>query len=98
MDPMGRAILIVLFVLMPVGLFIIDRYIRRRNEQRVRRWASEHGYALLRFEYRHLAWVTLFFPLRSRGACYIKIQDSEGGHRSGWVHFRPKGKMEIRWQ
>ncbi len=96
MDPMGRAIFIMLFVLMPVGLFIIHRRRRRRNEQRVRVWASEHGYALLRFEYP--MWATFFLPRWVRRGCYIKIQDSEGGHRSGWVHFRRKGKMEIRWQ
>ena len=99
----------ILLLLLIAGRIAWPIWKGRVLRRRIRQWATDSGYALLRLRYQltpgrlalllFVGWIP-FFPL---GAWYIKIQDEQGGQRDGYVHFGswlldvPWGEMHVRW-
>ena len=71
-------------------------------ERRIRAWADQEGYSIIRLEYRRGLWGVL--PFVSRGTWYVRFQDEQGGQRTAHVHFGsfwmdiPGGTMLFEWQ
>lgn len=95
------------------GIYVLVQT-QRRLSQRIRTWASEKGYAVIRLQYRYAlgpfgAAATIgFWGLVKWGSWFVEIQDEQGGIRRGYVHFPvpylppwldvPWGKMQIEWR
>ncbi len=91
-------------VLVVLVVHVVYRlWFERRCHGAIRLWARENDYVLLRLERGRCAPGEMpgFFQRRIWS---ITVQDDEGGHRDGTVHFGhwlfdlPWGKMTVRWQ
>lgn len=68
---------------------------QRKLSQRVRMWASENGYAVIRLQYQHsihralrnMVLPFLFMGVAWPGSWFMEIQDKQGGIRRGYVNF-----------
>ena len=75
----------------------------RRYEARIRDWARQNGYAILKINYvRRLPWESdiSFLPSVFAGGhpFRVGIQDDHGGQTTVTIWFkRPNGPMEVRW-
>ncbi|MBL7133154.1 MAG: hypothetical protein ISS78_03565 [Phycisphaerae bacterium] len=95
------------------AIYVLVLY-QRKNSQRIRMWASENGYAVIRLQYRYAlgafgtVLTILFLGLLKWGSWFVELQDEQGGIRRGYVHFPvrylppwfdvPWGKMDIEWR
>lgn len=95
------------------GIYVLVQT-QRRLSQRIRIWASENGYAVIRLEYRYAlgpfgtVLTLLFWGVVKWGSWFVEVQDEQGGTRRGYVYFPvrylppwidvPWGKMQIEWR
>ncbi len=101
-------LIIILCLAMLFGSICVPMWFARIYRRRIRRWADEHGYAIVRLTYK---WVST--PTRvvvgDLGTWFVEIQDEQGGIRRAYVHFPcfrhiwpwmdvPWGKMQIVWR
>jgi hypothetical protein len=68
----------------------------------LQRWAKDHAYRILHFEYRYFAQGPFTWRLSHRGVLvyYVRVRDFEGRERSGWVRLSSawgNDKTEVHW-
>ena len=68
----------------------------------LQRWAKDHAYRVLHFEYRYFARGPFTRRLSHRGVrvYYVRVRDFEGRERSGWVRLSSPwatDKTEVYW-
>lgn len=76
---------IVLIVVGAVGLGAIVYGFSQRSENMLRRWAAEHGYELLRAEFRMFRKGPFIWSSRSQVVYRIEVRDAEGNTHAGWA-------------
>ena len=74
-----------------------------RSRSMLRQWAAEHGFEILRSEYRNIARGPFSWSSRGQAVYYVTVRDSKGAERSGWVNCgglfgRWLEKPEVRWE
>ncbi len=102
---MDRVLIITLAALLGGGSAVVGLLVWRaaRCQQRIRRWADEHGYGIISLDYRRPLG-GFASPIIGGGSWHVVVEDAEGGQRAGWVSFGnwffdlPWGKMQIRWE
>jgi hypothetical protein len=88
-----------------LALLAATLWMDHQSRLRIRHWADQRGYGLIRLEFqRHFLGLLFWLPLVQRGQWYIEVEDPEGGLRSGWVHFgpwwfeHPWGRISVQWR
>jgi len=81
---------------------IFWHYLRSRSI--LRQWASEHGFEILRSEYRNIGRGPFSWSSRGQAVYYVRVRDSKGVERSGWVNCGGRlfgllpEKAEVKWE
>jgi len=68
----------------------------------LQRWAKDHAFRILDFEYRYFRQGPFTWRLSHRGISvyYVHVRDFEGRERSGWVRCSSSwgtDKTEVHW-
>jgi hypothetical protein len=95
------------FVFLLIGTAVIGSIMWHYSRSRsvLEQWAAENGFEILHADYRNL-FRGPFFWTTSRGQTvyYVKVRDSRGTERSGWVRCGGwffglmTDKAEVRWE
>jgi hypothetical protein len=99
MNSTGMLILLA-FLAVPVLVVAYQICVWRYCERRIRLWADQNGYAVLRVG----RWRASGGLLPLGKSWRVTVQDDEGGWRTGIVHFGywlidvPWGKMSVEWE
>ena len=75
-----------------------------RSRSLLKEWAAEHGFEILRSEYRNLARGPFSWSSRGQAVYYVTVRDNRGTKRSGWVNCGGRffglltEKAEVKWE
>ncbi len=75
----------------------------RKAKRRIRGWADENEYAILRLQYEVswgavlLFWLVGWVPFYQFGGWHVVVQDNEGGQRDCRVYFGPWWWLDLPW-
>jgi hypothetical protein len=70
----------------------------------LKQWAAEHGFEILRSEYRNVARGPFSWSSRGQAVYYVTVRDGRGAERSGWVNCGGRffgllpEKAEVKWE
>lgn len=99
----GSQVFSILIVVVIAVASIAWRYSRSRSVLEL--WARENGFEILHSEYRILFRGPFFWTTsRGRTIFYVKVRDSRGKERSGWVRCGGwffglmSDNAEVRWE
>jgi hypothetical protein len=98
-------LLLFVFVLTLIGSVVAALAWQSRSQSLMVRWAAQHGYQILHYEYRTFRRGPFFWTTsRGQTVYYVEVLDGQGERHKGWLRCGGwfvgllSNQVEVRWE